>query len=390
MIFFNNIKLKIAVSFCVIIMVIVSCAKKDAYIPALAKPVITSFSATAAYAGDSILITGTNFGGVGNVSFGGINAISFKILSLTSISAFVGAGNSGFVTVLAAGGNDSIKGFTYLGLKPVDGYVYSNDVEFASLIANWSFDGNDTEMVHKSIPILRGGTSVYVNGKIGQAIQLTKNWLTYPLQAAGTSAANVLGGTSDVLKNGFTLSMWTQLPDTSLLTNLFQLSVAAIPNFPVLGLGYKKNFANHNFDMLGGIGNIIGTDTILTRQTAFKIAIFSDTLPWAFLTMVYNPLDRTLNYYANGDVKASVILASLGANNPFKTGTEPLLMATPNYATIGTFESAATTPNDMSLTTIPATMSSSLTGIIDDIRLFNKPLSAKKINDLYLLGNLGR
>ncbi len=390
MYFFKRTKSNIAAGLCLLIIMLSSCAKKDAYIPALAKPTIASVTAKAGYAGDSIVITGTNFGGVGKVSFGGISASSFQVLSLTSIKAFVAIGASGFVAVISAGGKDSLPGFVYLGLKPVDGYLYSDSVELTSLIAHWSFNGNDSEMVHKSIPMLRGGISTYGNGKIGQALQLTKNWLTYPLNAAGTGVANATGGTSDILKNGFTLSMWTQLPDTSLLTNLFQLSIATIPNFPVLGLGYQKHFADNTFDMLGGIGNVIGTDTILTRKTAFKLAVFKDTLPWAFLAMVYNPLDRSLNYYANGVIKASVILTSLGTNNPFPAGTEPLLMATPNYATIGSFESAATTPNDISLTTIPATMSSNLTGSIDDIRLFNKPLTDKKINDLFLLGNLGR
>lgn len=367
-----------------------SCTKKDAYIAALAKPSITSFTTSSAYAGDSILITGVNFGGVASVYLGGVAAASFEVISLTSIKAFVGLGASGFVTVQGSGGKDSVKGFTYLGLKPVNGYSSSDAVETASLIAHWSFEGNDSELIHQVIPILSGGTPTYVIGKIGQAIHLSKNWLTYPLQAAGTGIANAGMATTDIFKNGFTLSMWTQLQDTSLLTNLFQLSVPAIPNYPVLGLGYQKHFADSSFDMEGSLGNTIGNNIILTGNTAFRPAVFRDTFAWAFLAMVYNPFDRSLNYYANGVLKASVILTSPGINNPFPAGTEPLLMATPNYATIGTFESAATTPNDIALTAIPATMSSNLTGNIDDIRLFNKPLTATLINTLYLLGNLGR
>ena len=386
----NN-KLKIAISLSWLVVILFnSCTKKDAFIAALVKPKIISFTATAGYTGDSIIISGTNFGGVGRVSFGGINAISFQVLNLTSIKAFIGAGTSGFITIISAGGKDSLTGFTYLGIKPIDGYIYSDSVEASSLLAHWSFNGNDSEMVHQSIPILRGSASLYVDGKIGQALHLTNNWLTFPVKAAGTSVANNSAVTSDILKDGFTLSMWAQLPDTSLTTNLFQLSVSSIPNFPVLGLAYQKHFADNSFDMLGSIGNSVAASTILTKQDAFRFAVFSDTLAWAFLAMVYNPMDKSLNYYANGTLKSSINLSSLGTNNPFPTGNEPFLMATPNYATIGTFESAATTPNDISLTVIPASLSSSLTGNLDDIRLFNKPLPAKKINDLYLLGNLGR
>ena len=373
-----------------LIIMLTACAKKDAYIPALAKPTITSFTPDNGFAGDSIMITGTNLGGVGIVTFGGVPAASFKVISLTSIKAFVGIGATGFAGVRSAGGRDSITGFTYKGLKPIDGYLYSDSIEAASLIAHWAFNGNDSESIHKVIPILHdAGTVSYITGKIGQAIHLNNNWLTYDATATDAGIPNTVINSNDILQNGFTLSLWAQLPDTILLTNLFQLSVPTIPNYPILGLAYRKH-AGNIFDFNGGMGNVNGSDTILTREATFQPAVFKDTVGWAFLTMTYNPLDGSLNYYTNGTLQASIILSYLGNNNPFPVAGTPLLMATPNYATIGTFESALTTPGDVSGTVIPATMNSSLIANIDDIRLFKKTLSARLIKDLYMLGNLGR
>lgn len=367
-----------------------ACTKKDAYIPALATPVIKSFMPHNGYAGDTITITGSNFGSVSTITFGGIAVASYTVLNTTTIKALVGIGASGYLVVKSAGGKDSLTGFIYKGLKPIDGYLYSDEVEPASLIAHWPFNGNDSEAIHKVLPVLSdGGTPGYVTGRIGQAIRMNNNWLTYGPEATSVGTANTNTNTNDSLKNGFTLSLWAQLPDTSLLTNIFQLSSPLIKNYPLLGLAYRKQ-RDSTFDMDGGIANTDGTGIHATFESAFQLAVFKDTFAFTFLTMTYDPSNRSLNYYANGVLKRSVTLTNLTTNNPFPDASAALLMTTPNYATIGTFESTATTPKDTAATTIPATLSAGFTGTIDDIRLFKKLLTTQQIMDLYLLGSMGR
>lgn len=79
-------------------------------------PTVTSFTPTSGTAGDTIAITGTNFASVSQVSFGGTAASSFTVNSTTSISAVLGAGTSGTVSVATSDGTGtSSSSFTYSG-----------------------------------------------------------------------------------------------------------------------------------------------------------------------------------------------------------------------------------------------------------------------------------
>ena len=80
------------------------------YVPS---PTISSLSMLTGFNGASIVITGTNLTGATAVSFGGTAASSFKVNSPTSITAVVGAGSTGNVTVTTPGGSVSLPGFTY-------------------------------------------------------------------------------------------------------------------------------------------------------------------------------------------------------------------------------------------------------------------------------------
>ncbi|AYL95430.1 IPT/TIG domain-containing protein [Mucilaginibacter celer] len=81
------------------------------FIPA---PVITSFTKTGDGSSALVTVTGSNFTDVTEVSFGGVAAKSFKVLSSTSITATPGAGATGAITVKAAGGIGTKRGFLFI------------------------------------------------------------------------------------------------------------------------------------------------------------------------------------------------------------------------------------------------------------------------------------
>jgi len=76
-------------------------------------PTITSFLPTSAIAGATVTITGTNFNNASVVQFGGTAATSFTVVSPTQITAVVGAGASGNVTVTTPGGTANLVGFSF-------------------------------------------------------------------------------------------------------------------------------------------------------------------------------------------------------------------------------------------------------------------------------------
>ena len=78
-------------------------------------PTITSFTPTSAGAGVTVVITGTNFTGAGTVTFGNTAAQSFTVNSATQITAVVGSGATGAISISTASGTGtSSSSFTFL------------------------------------------------------------------------------------------------------------------------------------------------------------------------------------------------------------------------------------------------------------------------------------
>lgn len=109
-------------------------------------PLITSFTPVSGGAGTAVTITGNYFVGVTAVSFGGIPAASFTVNSITQITAIVGEGANGNVSVTTPRGIGSLSGFiTYPppvinSFSPLSGPVGStviiNGVNFSTTPAN--------------------------------------------------------------------------------------------------------------------------------------------------------------------------------------------------------------------------------------------------------------
>lgn len=85
---------------------------------------ITSFTPKDAGKGASVIIKGKRLSYVTQVNFGGIPANSFKLESDTIISAVVGNGNSGYLSIATQYSKDSLPGFIYglpiIKLLPAD------------------------------------------------------------------------------------------------------------------------------------------------------------------------------------------------------------------------------------------------------------------------------
>jgi hypothetical protein len=82
-------------------------------------PTITSFSPTVAGAGDTVIIKGTNFhtlasySGVKSLSFGGQSTSGYLVNSDKQITAIIGSGATGSVSVSTFNGTATVAGFTY-------------------------------------------------------------------------------------------------------------------------------------------------------------------------------------------------------------------------------------------------------------------------------------
>ncbi len=87
------------------------------FIPPLS-PTVASFTPLSAATGATITITGTNLTGITSVSLGGTAVASFHALSSTTLTAVVGNGASGTLSVTTAGGTAALFGFVFIPPPP--------------------------------------------------------------------------------------------------------------------------------------------------------------------------------------------------------------------------------------------------------------------------------
>jgi hypothetical protein len=92
-------------------------------------PGIVSIAPKAAGKGTIVTISGFNLNNATAVKFGGIDAQSFNIVNSGQITAVVGNGGSGEVTVTTPNGTTTIPGFTFLSntgiqsVNPLDQFI---------------------------------------------------------------------------------------------------------------------------------------------------------------------------------------------------------------------------------------------------------------------------
>jgi hypothetical protein len=86
-------------------------------------PSINSFIPTSGSVGTLVTITGTNLSGTSSVSFGGTESASFTVISDSMVTAIVGMGSTGIVTVTTANGIGSLDGFIFNQFPKINSFT---------------------------------------------------------------------------------------------------------------------------------------------------------------------------------------------------------------------------------------------------------------------------
>jgi len=160
-------------------------------------PTISSFTPGSATTGATVQINGTNFSGTTSVSLGGVPAASFKVNSPTSITAVVGAGASGNISVATPGGTASLAGFTYT-VPPTP-----------TLSGFTPASARQGQVVQISGNHLRGATSVRFGTTEAAAFSvISANSITAVVGSgsSGTLSVSTPGGTATISGFGFLTS----------------------------------------------------------------------------------------------------------------------------------------------------------------------------------------
>lgn len=91
---------------------------------------VTAFTPDTGTTGTTVKISGIGFTSTTGVTFGGVAASSFTILSDTSMTAIVGAGASGNVTVKRTADTISLEGFTFIPTPPEPTITVNGPLQF--------------------------------------------------------------------------------------------------------------------------------------------------------------------------------------------------------------------------------------------------------------------
>ena len=170
------------------------------------EPSITSFTPTEGLAGTVVTITGVNFTGVTNISFGDTAATAFTVVSPTTITATVGGGASGAVSLLAATGAASLAGFTYGSPPVIKGFSPDSAADGSNVtITGIGFTGADT--------VTFGGTPALT------FTVLNDSTIAAVVGVGSSGAVTVTGPTGSGSLAGF-LYIYTPIPPVELINFL--------------------------------------------------------------------------------------------------------------------------------------------------------------------------
>lgn len=259
------------------------------------------------------------------------------------------------------------KGFdekSYAPVKPLptyNGYASSNAINPDNLVAYWAFNNSLIDSVSKTAGVANG-TSFAAGVAKGTGLQGALN--SYVLADASPALANL---------HSFTLSVWVNTPP---------------PSTGIIGFFSLANTTNFwgNMDMFfeNGSDNTNGKLRFHISQAGNDNTFAVDNVPnlfnkWVNITFTYSETDGKCTVYVNGNSVASGTAGSL---------TGPLTFTNVGKVVIGCVQ-FMTTPSQTSATDAQGWASFN-TGGTDQVRVYNKVLSAGKVSALYNLENAGR
>jgi hypothetical protein len=290
----------------------------------LLTPTIASFTPSSAATGQTVTITGTNFTGTTDVRFGGVPAASFAIQSATQLTAVIGNGSSGDVTVTNAYGSLSRPGFTYIPPPQINSYtpqagstgttitINGNNfagataVNFGGLPAN-SFTVNSATSITAVVGAgASGAVSVVAPGGTTSANDFT--FLPPPAITSFTPLTAPAGTTLTINGNNFGSTIGAnkvmigsvEVPVTSASSTVLQVTVPEVAINEKITVTTKNllAFSEQNFQT-----------THPSVQSAFSASSFASrlNLKGAFASYCITNAD------IDGDGKPDIVLPDLGS-----------------------------------------------------------------------------
>ena len=268
-------------------------------------------------------------------------------------------------------------------LPPIGGYNSSNDIATSNLLAHFPFDGSNNERVSGTAPSSAVNAS-FTTGASGQrqALSLAAGYVAFP----GLAAVNSSGSLPS-----FTTSAWVNVKNTkggtgaaSLFLTLARANewAGSVNLFAETG---RYASTNDTLDVKGILvhkapdGNASFQDAVNSSQLG-KEQTVKGAGKWTHVVGVYNASNSTYVLYGNG-IKINNTAYENRQYNSAPLGNLAIFPVT--NVIIGAW--GTNLPGGK-----PDSWQVPMTGQIDEVRLYNKALTAGEISSLYQLEAAGR
>lgn len=250
----------------------------------------------------------------------------------------------------------------------VDGFRSSEEIFPEDLVAYWSFDNSKAELKSNTAPTQTANDQLVADGVKGQSLQLNSGYLYFGTQFPQFRTADF---------RSWTISLWVKLKNNGAKrTMVFQLA--------------RPGMLSGNINLALNTQSFPATnDSVLRIQPTFaavnantNVSGFQDNLnnvldkinlkDWVHIVVTYDITTGVFNNWANG-VKVGNF-PNRGTTNLFRSWEPSELILGSNYNGIPGKEvntDAAFAP---------------MTGQIDEIRIYDRPLPDAFIRALYNLG----
>ena len=255
----------------------------------------------------------------------------------------------------------------------IEGFDSSGQVASDNLIAYWSFDGNENEVISGVAKTSSKNDTYIDNGVRGKALNLNGGWVYY---------ASQIPAFADSLQS-FTVSEWVQIVNNGSTPTMtftlarpgefwgninFLLETGWYPASDTNNLIVHPNFADIN----GGTQDNINANWL----PAYKSPTIGAS-KWVNLITTYDYPSNTIQVWANG--------VMIGATDYQNRGDAYFKNTVPNEVIIGGWY------NNIPGKQLTAdTWTVPMKGNIDEIRIYNTALGAADIKALYELGLAGQ
>lgn len=248
---------------------------------------------------------------------------------------------------------------SYAPALNIGGYTSANEIAPGNLVAHWAFDESLIDSVSNTMGT-NTGTSFSIGVK-GKALQGAANGY-----ALSVPSSKITGLTS------FTLTEWINTPPPSNgIIGIFSLSNKS-EFWGNLEIFIENNSTNENGKLRIHINN--GGDKTYAVDNVLNL--FGK---WVGLAVSYDATTGMVKVYVNGSTVSSGTVAGLAG---------PLAFTNSGNLVFGTVQ-FQTTPSQTT-STGKQDWASYLTGQIDEVRIYDKALSAEEIGSLAKLEGRGK